>query len=83
MIYFLFHKASSFSRSLSKRDVALQNLRESYAAFMTLVKPIAVKRVSGTEENRVVRDVSGHSLPSCVASPVLIIQQLFNASSTK
>jgi len=40
----------------------LNDLRSDYQTFMNILKPIAVKRVSGTPENEMVRKVSVKSI---------------------
>jgi hypothetical protein len=41
----------------TKRDLSISSLVSDYQPFLELVKPIAVKRVSGTPEIRAVADV--------------------------
>jgi hypothetical protein len=48
---------SQAKRLLPRRDISFKNLASSYDSFLELVKPITVKRVSGTAENKQVKNV--------------------------
>jgi hypothetical protein len=49
---------NAFKRMLSLKAVTLDDLKSTYGEFLTLLNPIATKRVSGTPENLVVNNVS-------------------------
>ena len=42
----------------AKRDLSISSLPSDYQSFLELVKPITVKRVAGTPENRAVANVN-------------------------
>lgn len=55
-------RQSSISKKLTKRDVSVNQLQSDYDTFLSILNPIAIKRVSGTPQNVKVRNYLASSM---------------------
>ena len=55
--FFVLKFEAHFAKKIQNRDISIDGLKGDYGRFLEIVQPIAIKRVSGTEGNKVVREV--------------------------